>query len=94
MSKISYIEIDDPINQTNHAIEVTITLKDGTKRWCFFMTPDISRNCGDFVKDTNVRIHKGVNHMLMVSEVSRDIIYKVLNNIDEEGDIEGSTLPL
>lgn len=92
MSKqIESIKIEDDLDQSSGVIEVIVTLVDGETRWCFFMTPEIAKNCGDFLPGTEIRIHRGVPHMFLVSELSAEIIYDVLNMIDSEGEILSST---
>ncbi len=91
---ISYIEIDDPTNQTNHAVEVYVTLTDGSKRWCFFHSPETIKNCGDFLKNTNIRIHYGAKHMFVVSELSQSVIRQTLNQLDQAGEIVECTIDI
>ena len=48
--RISKIEIEDDLaGQDRGAIEVTLTLSDGGRRWCFFMTPAALETCGDWI---------------------------------------------
>ncbi len=91
---ISYVEIDVPTNQTNHAVEVYVTLTDGKKRWCFFHSPETVRNCGDLLNGTKVRIHYGAKHMIIVSELSKDVIRQTLNQIDAAGEIIEFTMAI
>ncbi|MEM9478047.1 MAG: hypothetical protein AAGA58_00140 [Verrucomicrobiota bacterium] len=93
---IASIAIDDPVeSHERQAIEVTITMKDGTRRWCFFVTPEGIPNYGDFLdSDHSVRIHFGASHMIVVSRISEDIVLKTLYHIDKVGEIERSTLEI
>jgi hypothetical protein len=91
MSKqiLSTFEIEDDLStQDSGAIEVTVTLRDGARRWCFFMTPTALSNCGDRIDDTPVRFHFGAEHMIVVSaELDENIIEKALKDIDRRGEL-------
>jgi len=67
------------------AVEVVLTLVDGRERWCYFFTPQRMSIVGDLVKGTQVRIHLGTNHMIVVSELSADIVAKVLHELELGG---------
>jgi hypothetical protein len=87
--------IDDDLAGADHgAIEVTVTLTDERRRWCFFMTPQALAACGDWVSGTRVRVHVGEPHMIVVGEISREIIETVLRELDVSGELEHRTLPL
>ena len=87
--------IDDDLAQADRAaIEVTVTLADGRRRWLFFMTPAALAACGNWVEGTEVRVHLGVPHMVVVATVSTDIIERVLRQLDASGELEHRTLPL
>ncbi|HMP61044.1 MAG TPA: hypothetical protein PKD86_17000 [Gemmatales bacterium] len=82
--------LDDPLKCS---VEVTIDFG-GRKRWLFFATPQLLATVGDYVEGTKVRLHLGELHMIVVSELSAEIIDKVLKQIDEAGELEARTLPL
>jgi len=86
--------IDDEItNPLTCSVEVTVDF--GThKRWLFFATPELLASVGDYVDGTNVRIHLGEPHMIVVSEISREIVDKVLRTLFEQGELERHTIPL
>jgi hypothetical protein len=87
--------IDDPITAPlATAVEVTIDLGNGQKRCCFFATPQLLASIGDFVDGTHVRVHPGVSHMIVVSEINEAIIDKVLRRLAAEGQLEAHSLPL
>ncbi len=90
----SYTIDDDLAHADRGAIEVSVTLADGRSRWLFFMTPSALMACGDWVEGTQVRVHLGVPHMLVVGTVSADIIERVLKQLDASGELEHHTLPL
>jgi CheY-like chemotaxis protein len=81
--------IHDDVSQADlGAIEVTVTLASGITGWCFFMTPFALANVGDWVPGTTVRMHLGELHMFVVSEISADIIGRVLRELAETGELE------
>ncbi len=87
-------KIDDSIEEPlTHAIEVTVDLN-GEKRWCFFATPQLLASVGDWVDGTQVRIHLGVPHMIVVSELNEEIIDRVLHRLYNERLLEMHTTPL
>jgi len=91
---ISHIEIYDSTEQTIRAVEVNITLTDGSKRWCFFHSPETINNCGDLLSGTTVRIHYGAKHMFVVSMLTEDVIRQTLIQIDKAGEIVECTMPI
>jgi hypothetical protein len=91
---IQDIHIDDDLAIQDHAaIEVTIQLSNGERRWCFFFTPKALSECGDIIEGTNIRYHYGASHMIVVSGLlTQEMISKVLLQIYEQGDLLTSTL--
>ena len=83
--------VDDLSTADRGAIEVTLTLDDGTSRWCFFMTPAAFVSAGDWVPGTHVRFHCGAPHMIVVTEISADIVGRVLRHLDDTGELLSST---
>jgi hypothetical protein len=87
--------IDDPIaDPASAVVEVTVDFGGGHKRWCFFATPGALAVCGDWVEGTRVRVHLGVPHMIIVSELSAGIIDRVLSQMYDQGELEAHTAPL
>jgi len=87
--------IDDPIAEPlTCSVEVTIEFEDGRLRWCFFATPQLLGSVGDFLEGTGVRLHLGVPHMIVVSDLSEAIIRKVLLGLAADGKLESHTIPL
>ena len=87
--------IDDPIEEPlTGAVEVTIDFGDCGKRWCFFATPQVLASVGDWVDGTQVRVHLGVPHMIVVGELNEEIIDRVLRQLYAEGELEAHTTPL
>lgn len=86
--------IDDPIaSPLQHSVEVTIDFPSGP-RWLFFITPDLLGRVGNTVGNTSVRVHLGVPHMVIVSEISAEIIDSVLRQLDADEDLEKRTVAL
>ena len=85
--------IDDPItNPLPSSVEVTIDFS-GRKRWLFFATPELLGSVGDYVEGTQVRLHLGERHMIVVSELSEAVIDAVLRQLHADGELENRTLP-
>jgi len=80
--------------QAEGAIEVILDLDDDQKRWCFFMTPDALSRTGDWVPGTKVHFHFDARHMIVVSEISNEIIRRVLDYLSEQGLLEACSLPV
>jgi len=90
---VSY-RIDDPIDDPLvSSIEVTIEFPT-EQRWLFFVTPQLLSSVGDLVADTSCRLHLGERHMIVVSQISREIIDTVLKLLEANGELERRTLPL
>lgn len=91
MSNISDIKINDDIAcHTERAIEVVVQLS-GESRYCYFATPDGLRNFGDWIPGTNARIHYDDNDLIIVSEISEEIIVSAIHAIEEEGRLTACT---
>jgi hypothetical protein len=90
----SYRIDDDLETADSGGIEVSIVLTDERRRWCFFMTPAALAACGDFVEGTRVRVHLGELHMIVVSEVTVEVIERVLRELDRAGELERRTIPI
>src|SRR4051794_15826226 len=86
--------VDDVAAGDRGAIEVTLTLEDGSSRWCFFMTPTALGSVGDWVPGTRVRFHHGAPPMIVVSEISDEIVGLVLRHLDEKGELLSSSRAL
>jgi hypothetical protein len=86
--------IDDPIDIADHcSVEVTVAFPEG-QRWLFFATPKLLETVGDFVEDSRTRVHFGELHMIIVSEISPEIIDAVLRALHADGQLYRRTLPL
>jgi len=78
------------------AIEVKVSFADGQDRWCFFMTPAALAKCGDWIPGSRVRLHLGVPHMFVVSDISETIIRQTLALVanQEPGGVFAHTAPM
>lgn len=83
---------DDLSQQDSMAIEVVVELESGESRWCFFITPAALSAAGDRIGSTNISIHYGAPHMIVVGgRLSSQIIEQALQHIDQEGDLLACT---
>ena len=95
MPLLKEFHIDDDLADADQgAIEVTLTLQDGTVRWCYFMTPAALASAGDRVPGTDVRFHYDAPYMIVVSAISADIIDRVLTRLDESGELLSCSLEI
>jgi hypothetical protein len=95
MASLKQFKIDDDLaHAARGAIEVTVTMDDGTSRWCYFMTPTALAAAGDWVPGTQVRFHYGTPHMIVVSELNAEIVDRVLKYLDKSGDLVSCTREL
>jgi len=85
--------IDDPLD-AHGGIEVTIEFPGGEKRWCFFITPESLRAVGDHVPGSEVRYHIGERHMIVIAELSAELVDAVLKDLDRRQLLERHTLRL
>lgn len=90
---LDFTVCDDLENQDAGAIEVILHMPDGTRRWCFFVTPAALNSCGDWLDGTRTRIHYGAPHMIVLAErLSQESIARALQHIARRGGIEQSSL--
>ena len=75
------------------AIEVDLEMEDGSKRWCFFVLADGVKNYGDFINGTKVRVQYGAKHMIVVSDISEEIIKTFINEKASNGELLDCTEP-
>lgn len=93
MASLTYTIDDDITEPLLTSIEVTIQFG-SQKRWLYFATPQLLASVGDWVEGTRARLHLGERHMIIVSELTHEIIDKVLHQLDRDGDLESRTVPL
>jgi hypothetical protein len=84
---------DDLALSATGAVEVTVELRNGQRRWCFFMTPEALSQCGDWLPGTQTRVHFGAPHMIVVSQLDEQVVEKTLHMIDKQGELEACTRP-
>lgn len=91
---IQKFEIEDDLaSQNQGAIEVTITLSDDTRRWCYFMTPSALQACGDWINGTQIRYHCNAPYMIVVADtLTEELIEKALLDIERRGIILDCTM--
>jgi hypothetical protein len=77
------------------AIEVRVMIGNGdAARWCFFMTPRALEVCGDVIESSDVRVHLGVPHMIVVSRIDRDVVHHVIRSMEADGVLHEHTAPI
>jgi hypothetical protein len=92
--RIASIEIQDDLAISTHAaIEVVINFDDGRRNWCYFFTPQGASTAGDWLPGTEVRVHFGNPHMILISEISSELIEKTLRHIESKNLLESCTKP-
>lgn len=77
-----------------HAVEVKVELTTGERRWCCFATPGALTRFGDWISGTQMRIHYGAPHLIVLPEVTAATIELALRHIDTAGDIRCATLAI
>ncbi|MEM1094078.1 MAG: hypothetical protein AAGJ10_05705 [Bacteroidota bacterium] len=91
MELLSFV-IEGPIEHPlTHAIEVSVELTNGERRWCCFATPAALTQFGDWISGTQMRIHYGTPHLIILAEVTAATIEMALQHIDKAGDIREAT---
>lgn len=71
-------------------VEVKINLSDGTKRWCSFVTPEYLQ---EMISKSNSQPGFWSAHTIIVKNIKTDIIDKMLNILDQNGEILAASLP-
>ena len=84
-------EIPSPLT---YAVEVTIELDWGERRWCFFCTPESLDRFGDFLPNTTIRIHAAAPHMIVLSIVTKQTITAAINELQRTGELQYATRPV
>jgi hypothetical protein len=51
------------------------------------MTPSALATVGDRVNGSEVRVHLGVPHMIVVSEISQGLIERILRRMEADGEL-------
>ena len=86
--------IDDLSLQAQIAIEVEITLSDGSRRWCFFCNNKSMDRFGDWCSGTQIPVHNAPHMFVVGGPITIDLIEAVLNEVDQQGDLFGCTRAL
>ncbi len=81
--------------QSTEAVEVIVAMKNGQRRWCYFMTPQALAACGDWIDGTRINIHYAAPYMIVVAHpLDERVIGQSLNHIDHAGKLEMCTMAL
>lgn len=92
---LTAFHLDDAIRPDEDLpIEVTVELSNGERRWCIFATPSALASCGDWVEGTKIPFHYGNRHVIVSRELSEDLVGRILNYIDAQGELVECTLLL
>lgn len=92
---LSGYRLNDPIIPGQELpIEVIVQLSNGERRWCMFATPSALASCGDWIEGTQVPFHYGNRHIIIARELSDDLIGRMLQYIDSQGELAECSLPL
>ncbi len=84
-------EIPSPLT---YAVEVTIELESGERRWCFFCTPESLDRFGDFLPNSPIRIHACAAHMIVLSNVTQETITAAIEELQRSGELLNATRPV
>lgn len=82
---------DDPADSSAVAVEVHVTLSNGEERWCFFVTPHSLSRFGEYIHGTNIQIHYGAPHMIVIERFDQAIIEAALRHIERHGELLACT---
>ena len=92
---LTAFHLDDPISPDEDTpIEVTVELSNGERRWCIFATPSALASFGDWIDGTEIPFHFGNRHVIILRELSEDLVGRILRYIDTQGELLECTLPL
>lgn len=96
MTQIESITIEDDLSiQDRAAIEVSLKLKNGEKRWCLVFSPEAISRCGDWIKGTTVPFHYGTSHTIVIgAKLTEDLIHRAMYDLDSKDMIYACTMPL
>lgn len=86
------LELSD--NPFNSDMEVTVKLSTGELRWCLFSTPNFLAQSGNFVPGTQARFHYNMPHLIVINQITPEIIEKTLRYIDTQNKLIACTLRL
>ncbi len=95
MTQVQTITIEDDLSIQGHAgIVVSVVLKSGERRWCFFFNPEAFACCGDWIAGTQIPIHYGSPHMIVVgATLTEDLIHKAIDDLESKDMILACTRP-
>ena len=93
LPRIASINFLDEITSPGQFCEINLEMSDGTKRWCYFVTPEHLAQSGDTLNGTDVRIHYASPHMVVVNHLTEDSVRLALDHIERQGQLLTCTLP-
>jgi len=84
--------LDDIELQHKIAIEVEVTLFDGSRRWCFFCNNKAMDNFGDWIPETQIPFHNAPHMFVVGGMLSVKMIETILRDSELKGDLGSRTL--
>jgi hypothetical protein len=88
-------EVDDNLDQAdNMPLEVTVTLSNGQRRWCFFAAPAALHQTGNLIGGTEIPFHFCNQNLIIAGELTSELIGRMLSEIDSQGKLASCTVPI
>lgn len=92
---LSGITVRDALEpESSGWVEVDVELSDGQRRWCWFVTPALLMNTGERLHGTDIQAVYGVPHLIVVNELTEEVVVRVLRHIDRQGELLNCTQPI
>lgn len=89
---IKQIIITDPIEPPiTHSIDVEIEFSDGQWRCCSFLTPELIATLHNWLEGTRTVLWYNMKGLVILGEITEELIYQSLREIESQGDIIEST---
>lgn len=79
------------VNEFQAATDVSFSLDDGTRRWCWFITP---AHLAALLNQPYAEPGMQGAHLIMVRSLAPGVVEKMLRHLDEQGELIGASLPL
>jgi hypothetical protein len=79
------------LNEFQDAVDVSFSLDDGTRRWCFFVTPaQLAVLLGQPYAMPGIQ----ATQMIVVRSLAPHVIEAMLRHLDEQGELISASLPI
>jgi hypothetical protein len=85
-------QFDYPIvNEFQDETDVSFTLDDGTRRWCWFITPaHLAARLNQPYAEPGIQSA----HMIVVRSLAPEVVGAMLRHLDEQGELIAASLPV